>query len=272
VRFCFGLFLFVLPWLPTAAATSPLRFSGWISPEVESAHITRGRIKVLDPVWNLDSGLRAETESVGYVIVGLWTESDLTGRYTGTRRPFFSELDPLLSYGYELQVAEEWSLDSRLGLQWNWMEGYREDGRKSYDEWQWRETLKTPWVNLYVLTRTFYHPYYAMAFKCGIKRSFRFCERFSFDPNVWVDGGSERWNRQRFGAHSELDPAYHAGPNSISAQIILSYWLSDELRLFGGLTEYVAVGGVVREQISANPARTALLDLMVFSIGLTWSL
>lgn len=252
-------------------AEPAVKLSGWANPEFESAHITRGRIKVLDPVWNLDCGIRAETRDFGYVLCGFWSESDLTDKYRDIRRRCFSEIDPIVCYGYKYAFAEGWSVDSRLGLQWNWMEGYEGKGRRSYDEWRWMLSLKTPWLTAYVLTRTFYYPYYAMAFKTGVRTSIPLVGNLSFDPNVWFDGGSERWNRRRFGAHTESHPDYRAGPNSMSAQMFLTYRFTQELRLYGGVTQYVVVDSTVRDQVSANPARTARRDLLVATVGMTYT-
>lgn len=248
-----------------------LKLSGWVNPEFESAHITRGRIKVLDPVWNFDCGLRVDTRDFGYLLCGFWSESDLTDHYSDTRRWYFSEIDPIVCCGYKYAFAEGWSADARLGLQWNWMEGYEGARRRSYDEWRWMLSLKTPWLTAYVLTRTFYYPYYAMAFKTGVRSSIPLFGKLTFDPNVWFDGGSERWNRRRFGAHTESHPDYRAGPNSISVQLFLSYRFTPSLRAYGGITQYVAIDPTVRDQVEANPARTARRELLVATAGIAYS-
>ena len=247
-----------------------LKFSGWINPEIESSHITRGRIKVRDPVWNLDCGFKAETRDFGYFLGGIWSESDLTSRYPDVRRRCFSEIDPLVAYGYKYPFSEGWSLDTRLGLQWNWLEGYKGKGRRSYDEWRWWLTLRTPWLSAYALTRTFYYPYYAMAFKTGASSSIPIVGKLTFDPNVWFDGGSERWNRRRFGRHTAHTPNYRAGANSISVQLFLSYRFNPQFRIYGGVTEYVVIDPTVREQVGANHARTARRELLVVTLGMSY--
>ena len=255
----------------TGGPDPALKLSGWVNPEFESAHVTRGRIKVLDPVWNVDCGLKAETKDFGYFLCGIWTESDLTDHYVDTRRWYFSEIDPLVSYGYKYEFGDGWSLDTRLGMQWNWMEGYEGDRRRSYDEWRWWLTLKTPWLTAYALTRTFYYPYYAMAFKSGVKTSIPLFGKLTFDPNVWFDGGSERWNRRRFSVHTADTPNYRSGANSMSAQMFLTYRFSPDFRIYGGVTEYVAIDPTVRNQVEANPARTARRELLMATFGVAYS-
>lgn len=243
--------------------------TGWFGSEVESAHITRGRIKTMTPVWNLDFGIGAEIGSYGYVTAGSWNSSDLCRDYRDRRHMLLNEMDPVVSYGYKFDLFEGVSLDSRVGFQWNVMVGYKGDGRRSYDEYQWRETLKTPWVTFYTFMRTFYHPYYAMALKYGVCHSFPIAGGLSFEPNIWFDGGTEHWNRRRFGWYTGSEPNYHRGPNSISVQLFLTYKFSSGWKIYGGLTQYSALFPNIREQLKAKPTREGVSDLLVGTIGIS---
>ena len=244
---------------------------GEISSEVESAHVTRGKIRSITPVWNIDASLGAEIKDCGYVLAGVWIESDLSLHYSEIRDWYFNQIDPLASYGYEWKICEGWSLDSRVGLQWNAMTGYYGERRRSYDEYQWRESLKTPFVTVSWFMRTFYYPYYATAFKVGAKRKFPICGGLSFAPSVWLDGGTKHWNARRFGQYT-LDKAdYSRGFNSGSLQLFLTYTFDNGIVLYGGITEYVLIDSTARRQTRANDADEAKLDLLIGTMGVKYA-
>jgi len=118
--------------------------------------------------------------------------------------------------------------------------------------------------------RNFYWPVAKASFRTGLRRSFPICGGLSFEPNVWVDGGSARWNRQRFGYK---DPnSIGSGVNSGSLQLFLNYRLNDQVSFYGGIIQYVVLDCAVHSELKADPSETSLTELTVATIGIRCSL
>ena len=266
---CNAVFFMLLLLAGTSAAMEMTGWgvSGWMENEIETAHISMGRIKNTHPCWNVDLGMRGNLDCFGYLLAGIWTESDLDGNMREAHKWYFHELDPMVGYGYHWDVVKDIALESRVGAQWNYMAGYDGPDRRSYDEWQLREELKMPWITPWFGMRNFYCPVMKASFRLGVKRSFAITERLSFDPNIWSDGGSARWNRQRFG-YSGCDVGdIPSGFNSLMVRMFFSYRLCDHVKLFGGVTEYVVLDPEIRHNLRSNPAENSMRDIAVFTVG-----
>lgn len=263
----YALFLFAAMRL-AAVECKPIVYA---DTEFESAHVSMGRLKVAYPVFNLDIGVGADVSEYGYLLAGVWSESDLTTHYRDRRHQPMQEIDPGLFYGRNWELAEGWSLDSRLGAQWNLMTGYYGNARRSYDEWQLRTTLATPYVTLWYAMRNFYLPVTKASFSTGVKRSFLLTERLSLVPMFWIDGGSDIWNEQRFGYSDDLE-RIGMGINSCSLKLLLKYCMTDHFDVYCGVTGYFAVDSDIRSELDANPSREAKSECVIFSTGLRFSL
>jgi hypothetical protein len=174
-------------------------------------------------------------------------------------------------YGYDFKFADGWSLDSRLGAQWNLMTGYYGEDRKSYDEWQFRETLVTPYITLWYAMRNFYLPVTKASFRLGAKRSFPLTKQLSIVPMAWFDGGSDRWNVQRFG-YTDGQERIGRGLNSCSLKLLFNYHLADYIDVYCGVMGYFVVDDDIRAELDANPSREAKSECVIFSTGLRFSL
>lgn len=252
------------------AEEAPSRFHpfAWMANETESAHVSIGRLKGAYPVWNVDTGLGIEDDAFGYALVAVWTESDLSSHYHLKHRRLFHEIDPVVSYGYRWLPAEGWTLDSRVGVQWNVMDGYYGDSRRSYDEWQWREELAMPWITVWWQMRNFYWPVPKASWRFGARKTIPLYGGLSLVPCLWFDGGCARWNQQRFGYH---DPGrIGRGLNTATLQLFLNYELSGGWVLYGGLSQYSAVDSDVRSELQRNPTREGKADLLFATLGLRW--
>lgn len=255
--------------LATRAASEVVP-SFWLANEFESEHQSMGSIKVPNPVWNVDLGSRVDFGSFGYALAGLWTESDVCETPRDRRNWYFHELDPCVAYGYRWNFADGYALDQRLGLQWNWMAGHVGAARRSYDEWQPRTELVTPWASVWFAMRNFYWPVPKASLRLGVRRSFALTERLSFVSNGWFDGGSARWNRQRFG---HRDPeSIGSGFNSFSLQMLLSYRLDGGVSLYGGMMPYCVLSPSVRSELRDSQSKSAKTETVVAIVGVRFDL
>lgn len=240
----------------------------WANPEFANGHVSVGRVKVVYPVMNFDFGAGVDFGVWGRILASAWTQTDLSDKYLGVRRQFLQEFDPKVAYGHCWEFMEGWRLNSEWGHQWNMMVGYKGRARRSYDEWQFTETLETPWAGVFVQMRNFYYPVDKASIRTGVFKSFELTERLSAAPMVWLDGGGERWNEQRFG-HG--DPAsIGRGFNSVSVRLYLWYRIMEGLRAYGGVTQYCVIDGDARDELDSNPSREAKADFTVVTTGLRY--
>ena len=254
-----------------AAATGGFRPYAWANPEVASAHVTRGKIASVRPVFILDAGAGCRLGALGYANVGFWSLSDLSRHYRAERRNCFNELDPWLQYGYTWDFAEGWSLDSRISYQWNEMIGARV-GRRTYREWINRETLVTPWFSFFTLVRWMEFPYNCPGIRVGIFREFELPARFSLVPELFSDGGPRCWNRRRFGQWTEEPAKWRPGPNSATLSLTLRYQITDVLSAYVGVSQFSIVDPDIRRQVKARPDERGRPDLAFAKVGLVLSL
>jgi hypothetical protein len=266
-RWLAAAFAFAVPQ-PEAVECKPIAY---LDTEFASSHVSIGRLKSAYPVMNVEVGAGADFGEYGYLLASTWTQSDLSNHYRDRRCQPMQEVDPVVLYGYDLKLADGWSLDSRVGAQWNLMSGYYGAARRSYDEWQFRETLTTPYCTLWYQMRNFYLPVTKASFRAGVKRSFPLTGQLSLVPMVWFDGGSDRWNVQRFG-YTEGRDRIGRGLNSCSLKLLLNYNLTDHCNLYCGVMGYFVIDGDVRAELDADPSRESRSECVVFSTGLRFSL
>lgn len=269
-RLLVGLAFLVVGEACAAECEELFRPYGWVNPEFATANITRGKIVATRPVMTTDFGLGYRLGQLGYVNLGYWSLTDLSRRYRGIRRNFVNEFDPWVMYGYEWNIAEGWSLDSRFSYQWDEMIGYRGGATRTYREGINRETLKTPWFSVYSLVRWIVHPYTCPGIRVGIYREIPLVERISFLPHFFVDGGPRCWNQRRFGHWTATEAHYRSGVNSATLTLLLKYALTDTLSVYGGVTQFGLVDSGIREQVKARPGDCARRDLTVGVVGLAW--
>lgn len=248
-----------------ALSFGPVDVSGWLATEVESAHVSIGRIKNEYPAMNFDTGFRFDAHEFGYVVVSMWTECDLCNHNGASHRWSFHEIDPKVAYGYRFQLADGFVFDSSVAAQWNYMAGYYGPSHKSYDEWQIAEALETPWFTAYYSMRNFYWPVAKASYRFGLTTSIPITENLSFVPNVFCEGGSQRWNTQRFRQHEE----WRVGRtiNSLQTQFVLSYALSDWCSLYGGVTGYFVVDPDIRDELKTSGGIASRTEIAIVTLG-----
>lgn len=244
--------------VPSASAEESdgeLRPIAWCAAEVASGHISTGRVKATHPVQNFEAYLGVEYAPLGYATAGVWSLSDLSGAYNDSRSAFWNEVDPVVTVGRRQPLADGYAINASVGAQWNEMVGYRSDARRSYDEWQTAVSAETPFVTPWFSMRNFYWPVAKASFRVGVKRGFRLTNSLSLVPNIWLDGGSARWNRQRFG-YRQAD-RIGRGVNSVSVRLFAVYRFVPHAELYGGVTGYCVTDPDVRAELESNPSDEA---------------
>jgi hypothetical protein len=98
-------------------------------------------------------------------------------------------------------------------------------------------------------------------------KSFKLTDDWSLTPAFWMDGGSARWNSQRFG-YTQDASRIGRGLNSCSARLTLSWLMTDKVSFYCSLTGYAAIDSDVREELDENPSREAKKHYAVVATGI----
>ena len=256
----------MFPFLIIAALSAgPVEVRGWLATEVESAHVSIGRIKNDYPALNFDSGLRFDGSDFGYLDFGIWSECDLCNHNRRQHRWAFHEIDPKIGYGYRFGIADGWTFDSSVAAQWNLMSGYYGPLNKSYDEWQVREALETPWMTAYYSMRNFYWPVAKASCRFGIMTTIPLGRGLSLAPDVFCEGGSQRWNTQRF--RQREDWTVGCTVNSLQLRLTLSCPVTEWFSLYGGVTGYFVVDPKIRSELDRGSGFSSRKELAIVTLG-----
>lgn len=253
-----------------AAPAADFFVRGSVDERLASAYMSRGRIGSTHLNWAQDIGVNLGFEGYGYLLLGLWSYSDLEPTYRDKRGMAFSENDPAVGYGYNWKFSDGWSLDSKAFYQWDLLFGNR-SGTRYCHEWIWRETFNTPWISLFSLVRAMRMPYVDWSLRLGVFKSIPLGAGFSVTPRVFMDGGRACWNERRFGGYDEDHDNFHCGPNSLTGELQLNYQLTKSIRLYAAVCQFWSVSRAVRRNVDANPSVTSRPEITYGHTGFTFS-
>jgi len=173
---------------------------------------------------------------IGYVGLGLWSNSDLTNRrrYLGLGQ-MFNEWDPNVHFGrtFWFDDACTWGLDWRSTIVWFYYpaQDYKEIHPASDTTWDFDHSfaLLNPYLIPYVMAVREYR-FESNLFLAGLKRTFQVSDRFSLTPFVEMIVRDNRYNwcfPTRFGQLGTCP-----GVATFKAELDGTYMLTDNFGLF----------------------------------------
>ena len=229
-----------------------------------------GSVRANHAVWMTEGDVVQRLSSAGHVQFGYWALSDL-GR-TGDRmhRSYVYESDPSLMYGYDWDIAEGWRLRNRVGMIRVFNEGYNVEEVHLFREWTYMGELKSPWATLSGQARAV--DGLGTYVRIGLHHAFPAAGGiFSLTPHVAMHGGSERWNRKRYGDFAEGRPIA-AGLGTVDYGVRLSAPLKWGTGLYVDVCGYDALDPRTRTQIRERRRRGSKmkLDACFVVAGLCW--
>ena len=148
--------------------------------DVETAYWARGAIADKKSYVAQFADLSFDLDPFGRVGGYVWCASALaTSGQSYTRRNAYNEFDYAVYYGYGLELAEDWTLETTIAKKWVVLPGYRPHVH-SFSEWDVSQSLKNPYVTPYYLMRRAYHGQQWCYWEVGLTRSWKFLDDFTF--------------------------------------------------------------------------------------------
>lgn len=242
--------------------------SFFVHPRITTAYLTSGKLGSNRPVFTFESGVRQSLGDFGYFGANSWCKNDLSRKFIDQRRDWANEIDYILYYGYKWNFAKGWALDSTLRYMWDVCYGNRVSSTRTLNEWRWRETLQTPWLDFYAQIRTFIRPVDCGALRLGVTKKYEIFDRVFITPDITFYGGQEDWIYYRFGYYTEEKPNYRIGPTAITAEINLSYKPTDNFEMYLGVGQWALVTHELRSQMKARKGPLGRRDLTYALAGL----
>ena len=112
--------------------------------EVQSSYLARGKVVDKHPFSAQFANGELMLGDFGHIGAHVWSVTSFTGDgQSAQKRYAYNEADYNLHYVYDLELAEDWSLENRLARQWVTLPGYRGDV-KTFCEWHVAHALRNP--------------------------------------------------------------------------------------------------------------------------------
>lgn len=240
----------------------------FVHPRIITAYLTSGKLGSNRPIFTFESGMKHTLGDFGYFGINTWCKSDLSRKFLAERRDWANEIDYIIYYGYKYDFAKGWALDSSVRFMWDVVYGNRTDSPRTLHEWRWRETLQTPWIDFYAQIRQFIKPVNCSALRLGLTKKYEIFEDVFLIPDITIYGGTEDWNFYRFGYYTEEKPHYGTAPNSMTAQLDLSYKPTDNMEIYVGIGQWAIIMDEMRRQMKARHGPLGRRDITYALAGL----
>ena len=154
--------------------------------------------------------------------------------HSGTWRYRYSEIDYGVRYAYDLELAEDWTLNSGVAKQWVTFPGRDHRVSNSVIDWEAFQSLRNPYVVPYWRMRYIYKPFTELYWIVGLRRTFPlFVEGLDLTMDLFGDFGDARHCMNIFGPKpGDPHSSYRGGMQSINAVVRLDYRITEHFGLF----------------------------------------
>jgi len=247
-------------------AAQRLSFSAFA--DIETAYWARGAIVDKKPYSAQFVDLSFNLAPFGRVGGYAWSVSSLskTGQ-SATRRNAYNEVDYGLYYGYALELAEEWTLDTTVAKKWVTLPGYRPHAN-TISEWNVSQALKNPYVTPYYLLRRAYNGQKWCYWDVGLTRSWKFLDDFTFTATAFGEFGDSRHFAAQYGANPHGSGRYSDGLMALNLILRLDYAITENFGLFAFVHQFDVVSSDARDALGASSRPEAKKDLTIGGVGI----
>ena len=238
--------------------------------DVESAYICRGYVWDSRPYSAQSAAVEADLAPAGIAEVSVWSYSAMSpdGHSAAMRRYAYAEVDYLLRWYYDIDIAEDWKLRNGIGRQWVTNPGFA--GGHTVCDWQALQVLKTPWVTPYWRLRVIPHPFDEVYWVVGTKRSFELMDKLSLTVDFFGDLGDGRHFANLYGPKRHRpDSSYRCGLQALNLVVRLDYRIVDHVNVFAFAGQFGLVSDDAREAVKATKAPEARRDLTYGGVGVS---
>ena len=235
--------------------------------DIETAYWARGVISDKKPYSAQFIDLSFDLNPFGRIGGYVWTASALaTSGQSYTRRNAYNEFDYAVYYGYGLELAEDWTLETTIAKKWVVLPGYRPHGH-SFSEWDISQSLKNPYVTPYYLLRRAYHGQQWCYWDVGLTRSWKFLEDFTFTATFFGEFGDSRHFAAQYGANPHGNGRYSDGLMALNLLLRLDYAVTENFGIFAFVHQFDVVSSDARAALGASSKPETVKDLTIGGIG-----
>ncbi len=235
--------------------------------DIETAYWARGVISDKKPYSAQFIDLSFDLNPFGRIGGYVWTASALaTSGQSYTRRNAYNEFDYAVYYGYGLELAEDWTLETTIAKKWVVLPGYRPHVH-SFSEWDISQSLKNPYVTPYYLLRRAYHGQQWCYWDVGLTRSWKFLEYFTFTATFFGEFGDSRHFAAQYGANPHGNGRYSDGLMALNLLLRLDYAVTENFGIFAFVHQFDVVSSDARAALGASSKPETVKDLTIGGIG-----
>lgn len=248
------------------------RFSFNAYADVETAYICRGYVWDTRPFSSQYAAVEVDLDPVGAIEPSIWTYSPMSssGHSDAMTRYAYAEIDYLLRYYYDIDIADGWRLRNGVGRQWVTNPGFR--GGRTLTDWQALQVLDTPWLTPYWRLRVICRPVDETYWALGVKRSFDILDDLSFTADFFGDVGDRRHFRNMYGGWADANRrSLSAGLHALNLVLRLDYRLFEHVGLFAFVGQFCVVDDDARDAVKAAQVPEARRDLTFGGAGVSVS-
>ena len=235
--------------------------------DIETAYWARGVISDKKPYSAQFIDLSFDLNPFGRIGGYVWTASALaTSGQSYTRRNAYNEFDYAVYYGYGLELAEDWTLETTIAKKWVVLPGYRPHVH-SFSEWDISQSLKNPYVTPYYLLRRAYHGQQWCYWDVGLTRSWEFLDGFIFTATFFGEFGDSRHFAAQYGANPHGNGRYSDGLMALNLLLRLDYAVTENFGIFAFVHQFDVVSSDARAALGASSKPETVKDLTIGGIG-----
>ena len=235
--------------------------------DIETAYWARGAIVDKRPYSAQFVDLSFDLDPFGRIGGYAWSVSSLSkSGQSATRRNAYNEVDYGVYYGYGLELAEDWILDTTVAKKWVTLPGYRPHAN-TISEWNVSQALKNPYVTPYYLLRRAYNGQHWCYWEVGLTRSWKFLEDFTFTATVFGELGDSRHFAAQYGANPHGSGHYSDGLMALNLMLRLDYAVTEWLGAFAFVHQFDVVSSDARAALDASTTPESRKDLTIGGVG-----
>ena len=177
---------------------------------------------------------------LGYLGLGLWSNTDLTDKRRDSYGKAFNEWDPNVHYGKMFWFDDDrtWGLDYRTSVVWYWYphRRHRHMNGSQFTTMDWNHSfaLLNPWVVPFLDVVHEYHEKDASLLQFGVKRACSVTDALTLTPSatfVWRNR-NYGWCFPHYGKNEDFSKKIGTGFATMKLMLEANYQITDHIGLF----------------------------------------
>lgn len=237
--------------------------------DIETAYVCRGYIWDTHPYSVQSADTLVDFDRFGRAEATVWTYSAMSSSGTSAEmsRYAYAEVDYLLRYYYDIEIAEDWRLQNGVGRQWVTNPGYC--GGRTLTDWQALQVLHNPWLTPYWRLRFINHPIKELFWVVGVKRSFSLMDDLTLTFDLSSDIGDNRHYVNLYGPKGGVPGARYRGVfKDLNFIAKLDYALVEHVNLFAFVGQFCLLSPDARDAVKAADGPEMRRELTFGGVGI----